>query len=713
MDDSRTTEDSGPINRDNSLLEEDDDDGVGSDVVSDVLSTASEMGTVINIGNMTAKMAEIDAMAALIEASPHFESQQQQLGAADGDEIRELNSGLSLPILESKSFDRPSFLPRNNRSSNGENSYPPDLGLRHHTSTTGTSTMATATTSAAVSAAIRRIGSGLTNATANKKNHHSSLSAPPTPKTPGVPPPPRVKDLLKSALTPQSSANHGNADHRHPPPSFALRSPGSRARMEHKQGAARATNASLLTPRFSAPSSPAFSSSHQQQPNLESFHRSMTDEHTSNNDNNLAKASNTTSTPRRDNPNNGRLAPTMSPNILGPFRLAQKCFSFDSTLDEFPEAYHDDGDRVYLHLPPRKFPSSNTTSSRTLHHSKSWDVGPSQQSFFGTLRQTAGSSHHKHAKPRRLQSLGIDSPNKTSTPARNNQSIIELQTPQRIEIEREDALDILACLVERGVAAWNNNKNESDRTGVLAEDETTLDTSSTNESLIIAMAEDFRRLSKQQDYNVPEEDEKEHHSKRMAALNELLKSHTYALEMKRATVSASSWLKSIGRCPDSQTFMNTKVEGEVTIASNPGGQTSGEEDKSETAFSDSASKKMEMLSLKAMLHSAQMELKEKTEANRKLDEELSKCREEIGRLKSASRAEVSTHSFNPILDLRGVEYNPFLLQCLIPLTYFHSRFFVFLAATHCPESLNHRRPRTRRVGANARSGWNGYEPCGR
>ena len=57
--------------------------------------------------------------------------------------------------------------------------------------------------------------------------------------------------------------------------------------------------------------------------------------------------------------------------------------------------------------------------------------------------------------------------------------------------------------------------------------------------------------------------------------------------------------------------------------------------------SDDTSLKMQVVTLKSMLNNAQLELKEKSEANEKLDLELSKCRAEIGRMKIASRSEVS------------------------------------------------------------------------
>jgi hypothetical protein len=50
---------------------------------------------------------------------------------------------------------------------------------------------------------------------------------------------------------------------------------------------------------------------------------------------------------------------------------------------------------------------------------------------------------------------------------------------------------------------------------------------------------------------------------------------------------------------------------------------------------------MEIVALRAMLHSAELKAKEKEDMALRLNEELSQCRAEIGRLKTESRAEVS------------------------------------------------------------------------
>lgn len=631
--DSRTSDDA---DRDNSLLE----DGNGSDVGSYVSSTASEMGTVINV-NHSARLAEIDAMAAMIEANPHFD--EDVIGKLT--ESSTATPGLSLPILETKSFDRPAFLPQsktNIQSLNEQNFSRIKFAKKtQHQQQIQTQTTihpqqlstTNATTSTMMSATIRRIGSGLKN---------SSLSAPPTPKTPGVPPPPRVEDLLKSTLTPRgnnSIPRKKDLSHEHPPPSFALRSPGSSARMNHQS-----QQKSILMPRFSPAESSTMTPSRSSQ--LLPINRSLTLEHTL--DPKKKETSNTASShPSTASQNLPPMTSSMLVQTI-PLPFVKKCFSYDGIVEE--PAPPLSSEYEVFDLPTKRTTAKPWLGSSLLKHSQSWDVGGAfrdrghNSSLFGALRQTTSQDEQRRAR------LHSDfSPTKT----------VQLRTPQRIEIEREDALDILSVIVEQGVSAWN--PSSSIPAGVQADERgddntpsratTDANNESDSESLIQNMADELRKIS----LGVDDADSKDNnHSKRMVALEELLKSHAYALEMKRAATSASTWLKSIGRCPSSMegiaaaTGTTIGHDGREQLEKDhSGGEASGEKDRSEiSGGSDSAaSTKIEILALKAMLHNAQLELEEKTERNRKLDEELCKCRAEIGRLKSASSRVVVSREY--------------------------------------------------------------------
>jgi hypothetical protein len=146
----------------------------------------------------------------------------------------------------------------------------------------------------------------------------------------------------------------------------------------------------------------------------------------------------------------------------------------------------------------------------------------------------------------------------------------------------------------------------------------------------------------------------------MKAIDELLRSHTYAVEMRQAAKSASTWLRSIDRSDgasdergsqlrDSKDADNSSVPNSAQVVSGEihVSQTKekmilnhcvGDERKSELFISTG---EMDNTSLKAMLHSAELKSKEKEDLALRLNAELSKCRAEIGRLKSASHAEVS------------------------------------------------------------------------
>ncbi len=91
--------------------ENEDNDDYDDEGVSEVLSTASEFGTVINVGGTAARLAEIDAMAALIEADPAFDERSNE----DVEVEDTLDYGLALPVLETKSFDRPASLSTQNK----------------------------------------------------------------------------------------------------------------------------------------------------------------------------------------------------------------------------------------------------------------------------------------------------------------------------------------------------------------------------------------------------------------------------------------------------------------------------------------------------------------------------------------------------------------------------------------------------------------------
>ena len=231
----------------------------------------------------------------------------------------------------------------------------------------------------------------------------------------------------------------------------------------------------------------------------------------------------------------------------------------------------------------------------------------------------------------------------------------QLKSPQRIEIERNDAIDILACLVERGVT-WKQPQQGAEQLNSMPADsplnqqptdcETSIDNEVPSPADIVAIVEELQGLSLAEE-NLSDYNSKNTvaHQKRKLALEELVRSHEYAMEMKRASHSASTWLKSIGR---SQSTSPTKAVSVVvasparnvilseSITPTSNSPTSREDHLGvETAIprqntkthqaageDSSASDNMDVLTLKAMLHSSQIEAKEKSELADRLNEEL-------------------------------------------------------------------------------------------
>jgi len=119
------------------------------------------------------------------------------------------------------------------------------------------------------------------------------------------------------------------------------------------------------------------------------------------------------------------------------------------------------------------------------------------------------------------------------------------------------------------------------------------------------------------------------HGDRMTVLDQLEHSYTYAMEMKQAALSASTWLTAIGRTGTGETPRREQNYNESQFIS---------EEKMLQMDSN------ELMNLVKVAHS---QLVERNEINERLDSELSICRAEIGRLKtSSSRNEVSLKARN-------------------------------------------------------------------
>jgi hypothetical protein len=297
----------------------------------------------------------------------------------------------------------------------------------------------------------------------------------------------------------------------------------------------------------------------------------------------------------------------------------RSCFSFDVAGAD--ESSTTSTSAPFFHRTiPTEGTTNRTTTTTTIDRSASWDVGKQLHRTANTMFQ-----HRPHA---------FTTPTRSST-ARNTGPI------QRIEMEREDAIDILSCLVERGIS-WKpmcppNAPDSSNATEDEQKDHDDDDDDNTNSIVVQDLV---------QNLNVPDD--------RMACLlKELVKSHEYALEMKRASKSASVWLQSIGRhspskaahaanaannnnktsrvLMDDTTTISTNLHSAIHVATT---DLTDENDLTAitAAAAPAASSPVDLVTAKALLRRAQREIQDRTEQYDRLNDELAQCRAEIGRL---------------------------------------------------------------------------------
>ena len=571
------------------------DEGNADESMSDVNSTASEMGTVIGVSS--SRLADVNAMALMTPAQEDFDYDDDDnfdYSLPNREEVD--GAGLALPTLDEKE----------NKKSTEENN----------------------SASAIVSAAFRRLG----------KRMPGTVSAPSTPKATS-----KVEDYLKYANYQKFTA----------PASVSLRSPGSSAHLVFykKEGIRPA-----LSPRFSKSSPPATSGSLENQPAL------------------LRHAN----------------------SLASPLRFARGCLSFDNTVDDLSHQpsvnHHGLGD-----IPE----SSPSRQNYAILQSKSWDPSSSSTPKAGPASAFRIQELQRAFDFRLTSGSNVHHMTDHSPATMNTQDAFVLQAPHKIEIEREDALDILACLVERSVAFDNENNGqkklylcEINEAGSKDDEQIQLDDDKVSTYVESGAGRVYREKGEDEITSPPKNRRKrldladqsnteavtnelvtalcelreissEHqtgffsHAARMKAVDELLQSHTYAVEMKRAAKSASVWLRSIGRTDmtgygsDYANLNKRRISEAASVGTAKDGsptsliQSAGEEEVDNSLFVD----KMDILAWKAMIHSAEQRANDKEECASRLNEELSLCRAEIGRLKNASRSEMIFTSPNrSILD---------------------------------------------------------------
>lgn len=194
---------------------------------------------------------------------------------------------------------------------------------------------------------------------------------------------------------------------------------------------------------------------------------------------------------------------------------------------------------------------------------------------------------------------------------------------QRVcDVEREDALDLLALLVDRSLDFNNSTKRDgkfspSDNAAVDLSKVTSVGNFEDGMPSSTILKDSFEALCQiSNEYEKNEEHGFPSHDKRMIVLNRLMDSHTYAMEMKQAALSASTWLSAIGRYGD-KPISTSRFDG-IQYSQ---------------YISEERLQQLDVKDLRSLVHAAHSQLLEKMEVHRKLETELASCRAEIGQLK--------------------------------------------------------------------------------
>ena len=485
------------------------------------------------------------------------------------------------------------------------------------TSSNGSHGVDSAPTKSFLSNAIHRIGSGVSQSIAGRGG------APPTPKTPRSPHPsprgdpgPQLSASISAILRSPRLSNHGDAS---------------------------GTRNAVLSPRFSSLSSPYRKTS--------------------------PAGSHHSAAPR---------APQSL--TLSPFQRAKGCMSFDSS-DGVGAVPGRSPPSPSMGMRGRKTFIQHRSSARSprqslQQRSRSWDADSEYRYIDNAVRlygrHESDPVRQQHARqyprsPRQLTGISSSSAGnafRTSTSHDTQQQQQQISqrpkpdaVPQRIEIEREDAINLLTCLVERSIAFHDKSDLDSPSASKDVHNASKGKYQAEGNSNLSDTSEALKAL------RVISENSKDDasnnaasHATRMNALDELLRSQTYAAEMQRAAFSASSWLKATGRSDTglsednqmniSYSYSNSSTganEEGKTKAKNAATEENGT-DQNKKAATDLA--KMDTIALRAQLHAAEATASEKSNYAKRLNAELAKCRAEIGRLKSTSRTEALFSSPN-------------------------------------------------------------------
>ncbi|GAX26556.1 hypothetical protein FisN_21Lh022 [Fistulifera solaris] len=532
--------------------------------MSDVLSTASEMGTIIEYSD---KLAELENME-FHSPSPlrTYREKQETHSSRDTLERRTEISDISMPVLDEviNKTNRDSEYDEKKGSEQGE-----DIIHKFKSSHT---------TSTLLSNAFKRIGTGIAHGS------RVVMSAPTTPLGASRMAHSTSPQFKTSNADMHLSSERGGAV-TGTPSSFLLRSPGSKA-FELASSQPR----DLLRKRFSS-RNPGQSAG------------SRIDEHQP------------TEIMRR-------------PHQTA-FQIARSCFSYDaydSAMDDMFEVSATETDNDFM---PASYGSvrhpTQLEHPPIIRASASWDAAGVSQVRSVRFRQSTQKWRQELWDADSIESIGWKEFRAIkfkdhSESASNDHDVASFS--QDIELEQEDAINILACLVERGVSLKDREGRSASNRGIdgPVEDNTILELGAENitKSISLSGVDELRDMvlaSNTGENSLSFE-------RRLVAFDELLRSHEYAQEMRRASESALTWLKTVDYSTRPKMRQPSQSKGQSVMESELKNLPEG----------------LDLTTAKALLRSSQLKVKEKCDLADKLNEELAKCRAEIGRLRSSSQA---------------------------------------------------------------------------
>jgi len=185
---------------------------------------------------------------------------------------------------------------------------------------------------------------------------------------------------------------------------------------------------------------------------------------------------------------------------------------------------------------------------------------------------------------------------------------------KKIETERGDAIELLACMVKQTL---NFDEMESKVSHeFLCEICRETPDSSCEDCLekVKLIANSIKEIST--DSSDDEQSPVFNRQITSDVVDTLLRSYEFALEAKQSSLSANKWLASIG-CAENKNIVSDEIDG--------------------------CNESLNGVATRARLHSAEYTISSKQGEISRLNEELSNCRAEIGRLKSSSRSQPQHH----------------------------------------------------------------------